>query len=358
MEITISGVDRLANYVGATCPVCQKEFLSGDDVVVCPVCGTPHHRSCYKQEGHCAVESRHAEGYAWQDPRSKKDPPKTEQGHAGVACPSCGARNPDDSLFCQVCGVRLKAASQEHAQGGTSGYYTNSASYAYSEAFGGIPPTEEICGVSARDLAFYTGARSAYFLPRFKLISEGIGISFNFPAFLFGSLYFFYRKMYAVGAFLLLIKILVFLPTLLIMPELAAFYAEHFQEILMGSNAYLSFQPEAHAWVLKILPVLRYVPFLLSLVFSLFANRLYLDFIVKRLHTIKSACDRMSTRGDSAGKERVYLEWISHEGRPSMLLPMVICFLFISVYFFLSYYYFAPYMDTIRQALFDVLANS
>ena len=34
-------------YTGETCPVCNKVFQEDDDIVVCPDCGTPHHRKCY-----------------------------------------------------------------------------------------------------------------------------------------------------------------------------------------------------------------------------------------------------------------------------------------------------------------------
>lgn len=32
------------------CPVCDKQFKKGDDVVVCPECGAPHHRECYEKK--------------------------------------------------------------------------------------------------------------------------------------------------------------------------------------------------------------------------------------------------------------------------------------------------------------------
>ena len=35
------------------CPVCEKKFENGDDIVVCPECGTPHHRECYDSLGRC-----------------------------------------------------------------------------------------------------------------------------------------------------------------------------------------------------------------------------------------------------------------------------------------------------------------
>ena len=54
------------DYVGCVCSVCNKPFAAGDDIVVCPECGTPYHRACYQAAGGCVHEAQHAEGYAWQ----------------------------------------------------------------------------------------------------------------------------------------------------------------------------------------------------------------------------------------------------------------------------------------------------
>ena len=40
-------------YSQEKCPVCENEFTNDDDIVVCPLCGTPHHRECYKKNGEC-----------------------------------------------------------------------------------------------------------------------------------------------------------------------------------------------------------------------------------------------------------------------------------------------------------------
>lgn len=39
----------MPSYKNEKCPVCNQEFKDGDDIVTCPVCGTPHHRECYKK---------------------------------------------------------------------------------------------------------------------------------------------------------------------------------------------------------------------------------------------------------------------------------------------------------------------
>ena len=51
----------------AFCPVCNRKFEEGDDVVYCPECGTPHHRDCYKAVGHCVNRGLHASGYSYYD---------------------------------------------------------------------------------------------------------------------------------------------------------------------------------------------------------------------------------------------------------------------------------------------------
>lgn len=47
---------KYANY---KCPVCKNQFTEEDDIVVCPECGTPHHRECYVQNGNCANADKH-----------------------------------------------------------------------------------------------------------------------------------------------------------------------------------------------------------------------------------------------------------------------------------------------------------
>lgn len=46
-------------YTNYKCPVCSNQFTEENDVVVCPECGTPHHRECYIQNGACANSDKH-----------------------------------------------------------------------------------------------------------------------------------------------------------------------------------------------------------------------------------------------------------------------------------------------------------
>lgn len=53
-------------YENQKCPVCGVAFKSGDDIVTCPECGTPHHRQCYEKIGKCANASLHSTGFVYK----------------------------------------------------------------------------------------------------------------------------------------------------------------------------------------------------------------------------------------------------------------------------------------------------
>ena len=49
----------MPDFTQYACPVCGQKFHASDDVVVCPQCGAPHHRTCWKEEGRCHFQSAH-----------------------------------------------------------------------------------------------------------------------------------------------------------------------------------------------------------------------------------------------------------------------------------------------------------
>ncbi|MCL2633036.1 MAG: hypothetical protein FWD34_00820 [Oscillospiraceae bacterium] len=56
----------MLKFIGEQCPVCDERFVEKSDVVVCPDCGTPHHRSCYAETNKCAMLSRHESDYEFK----------------------------------------------------------------------------------------------------------------------------------------------------------------------------------------------------------------------------------------------------------------------------------------------------
>ncbi len=313
------GVDFLANYTGANCPVCGKRFTENDDIVVCPICGAPHHRACYQQLGHCALEELHIKGHAWSaGPQPSQDTSNgaytygsSQQDAHGTTCPACGAHNPAGGLFCQICGAPLRSRSGPFEQKTSWGYGDPraAASSAYASAFGGVSPEEEIEGVSARDIAMFIGSNSRYFLPRFKQYTFGKGFFPSLPAFFFGSFYFFYRKMYLVGSCLLGLFLLSQLPTLFALPEYMAYILENMDLILKGINP-APFVPSTHLWVYAVMPYIRMVSFAIALTISFFANRLYMSYVLRRVRRLKT----VFTRPDGQVDDMQYTAALTRKG--------------------------------------------
>ena len=72
------------NYTGYECKSCGKKFTDDDDIVVCPECGTPYHRDCYKKEGRCINDELHSKHMSW-----KAEVEEKEQAE-GLKCSVCG----------------------------------------------------------------------------------------------------------------------------------------------------------------------------------------------------------------------------------------------------------------------------
>ena len=112
----------MADYKGAKCISCGQVFKDGDDIVVCPECGTPYHRECYEKEGKCINTELHANGGSWHSDVKAADG-YVHTGDGKVICPVCGGENDERAPFCTRCGHPLGIASQvkdeEYSRPGT-----------------------------------------------------------------------------------------------------------------------------------------------------------------------------------------------------------------------------------------------
>lgn len=197
----------MPNYTGNSCPACGKVFGEGDDIVVCPVCGSPHHRQCYKAMGHCGNEELHAQGVKWEaDPSLIQE----ELPQDGFACRQCGATNPQGNIFCQACGHRMGAEPTpgDNRQQGTSPFT------GFMQMQNNLDYTQTLAeGVTVKEACDYVGPNSLSFMMKFKMLQGRGAVSFNWGAFIFGFSYCFYRKMYKLGAVLLGLFVLSSIPT-------------------------------------------------------------------------------------------------------------------------------------------------
>lgn len=224
----------MLDYKGEKCLCCGIEFKDGDDIVVCPECGTPYHRECYLKEGACINTSLHEEGRSWS--------PKGESEQEEVRCQRCGGLNKSDFEYCSHCGFPLKQEEterpfNEQRSGGYQNYgggYQNSGGRFYGPGGGfgptpfgagmfgqnmdpfdyfcrsyGVDPSEQVDGIGIKEYYKYVRGNAMYFIMKFLRFSkEGIKRSINFPALLFPHIYFFFRKMYAQAITYLTISII------------------------------------------------------------------------------------------------------------------------------------------------------
>ena len=300
----------MANYIGTKCISCGEIFREGEDVVVCPECGTPYHRVCYEKEGQCINTELHEKGESWQ-PHYDSDTGSANTENKPVRCVRCGETNPPDGLFCKKCGMPLTVNSGEarpfntpHENSHNSGFQGNQNN-AGRGFYQGMPPfgagqqmtfdqDSDIDGVKLGDYAKYVGKNPVVMLSNFIRFGKfGGKSSLNLGALLFPQFYFFYRKMPLIGALFMFLTILTGIPNLL--------YS--FQSGFMGIDvisAGMNLNSDAFGTILNLAYVLsmavRVVP-------AMFANYWYYKTARRDILSIRSV---YSESGDeSSVKERI-----------------------------------------------------
>ena len=246
-------------FQNAVCPVCNKPLNEQDDIVVCPECGAPYHRACYKEAGRCVFEDKHAAGFSYlPEPAVNTEPERF------VLCPRCGKSNPAGSPACGNCGTRLPqenndTAPEAPAEPPAPAYRRSKEDVTpdtgkFRPLNGGqfrfgfsdedddefdeneddvvrrqldaaqIKPDEKLDGFTLREWLSYLGPSAPVYLFHFKQMDRSRhGRSFSVSAALFAPIYFVYRKMWGWGALALLGKIIYFLPTVLLLLQSAGF---------------------------------------------------------------------------------------------------------------------------------------
>lgn len=167
------------------CPVCNSNFTENDDVVVCPDCGTPHHRECYKKTGKCFNENMHgSDGFSVENlknPEIKKEPrifiPEKEEDSENKQ------QNPfkfNDNKLLEI--LKASPAQSHLIEGKHSNLY---------------------------EIAI--GKNQGYYIPRFMMMSDARkGFFPNFIAFIAPLSWSLYRKMYKFAAIIFAAYIVLF----------------------------------------------------------------------------------------------------------------------------------------------------
>lgn len=282
----------MADYNSINCPICDKRFTAEDDIVVCPVCGAPHHRDCWKEHGKCQFEELHEEGFVWKRPRmefSQKSEEDASSSDRPVACIRCGTVNEAGRLFCKNCGVML--SDNSHRENVFENNTPRPIIIDFNDPLGGVKPDENFDGVSAKNLAEFIGRGSNYFIRIFKLFKDRSSkIFFNAFAFVFTGCWFISKKMYGLGFSLVAVMFgLKCSQIFFIQKYLAPVY-----DVIKDMT-----QQESYAYMLTLSPfelIKMMLPYafiaaswVIMLLCGLFANLLYKKYCIKSIKSVKNS---------------------------------------------------------------------
>lgn len=317
----------MSRFFGKLCPVCRSPFGENDDVVVCPDCGTPHHRACYIRLGKCAVSQHHESGFVWNGRLPDEQPEPQQQ-----------PQQPTNGAFVPPYGTTQAASSSEntdpHHAEYPGGSPQNNAPYIGQETppfdplFGdrnGEPYTNPYVeaykqmqkmtsdetrgedGVSAKELSRFVGTAVFHYAQAFSSFRVGIPqyggsvkkvkTSFNIWAGILSPIQQIYRRMDALGILLLIIQALIAIPEIL----------------LFRYNTILA-QPTA-AMLQDLALISSIISIALMITLSLFGDYIYYKFCVRRIKKIRTEFDD--------GKAEGYYEALTERGAPSKLRAVI-----------------------------------
>ncbi len=186
------------DYTKDKCPVCGELFKEDDDIVVCPVCGAPHHRECYNKENHCHFEDKHEEGFDFSSLHKENlntietayDSETIKKMPNGDRVAEYCKKDPElDFLTKQIMKLSFPDTEDDVILGDAPAVY-------YREA---------------------AGKKAGYYLPRFFFIENDKErhLYFNFSAFFIPLTWCVYRKLYKAAALVLALYALLFSITLM-----------------------------------------------------------------------------------------------------------------------------------------------
>jgi len=207
-------------HEGLKCSVCHSYLFEDDDVVYCPECGAPHHRSCYTSIGHCALEDTHGTDMQYDLKKAREESQDTQQEKekntasfkenektANIRCFGCGNEYPSDMSRCPRC------STPNPEKTGFGGFGIGSFDF-----LGGVPADMDLGkGVTADEAKRFVVSNTHRYIPKFASMIAGTKASWNWFAFLFPPAWFMSRKMYKQG---ILSGILIIALTLLTLPFL------------------------------------------------------------------------------------------------------------------------------------------
>ncbi len=316
----------MMRYENLPCPVCGSHMHEDDDIVVCPDCATPQHRSCWMENGHCVNIEKHGTGFVWTPGANSRNPDFKAEGTK--TCHICGKDNEPDAEYCKECGALLlepekeaEPVEEKPAEPEISCPYcgeTINAKYAICPRCGaplhqaphnpynnpyasaaGVNEFEIIGGHTAGELSMYVRTNVSKYISKFKNLEGGKGFSFNWAAFIFGPLWFFFRKLYKEGIPLLIVSACIGLISSSVSDTMVNIFGPYSEQIEQGTLSYDVFTNLMNEFTRKSFwPMVATLGFLLLLhiICALIANKVYYNKILRDFETLGNEVSDINMR--------------------------------------------------------------
>ena len=195
----------MLRFQNKLCPACRSRFNEKADIVVCPICGTPHHRTCYLTNNKCSLEELHESGWTWNGMLPDEEPEKPT--HEELSAVISAAIDPPE-------------VDSHHAEY-PSGTPYEEEQRMFEDKLGDDNPFKELFdslgdkeigadGVSMHELVAYSATSAYHYGRAFKTFRGNVDgrkrkMFLNFCSGLFAPVFQFYRKMNVFGVFTLLL---------------------------------------------------------------------------------------------------------------------------------------------------------
>ncbi|MDE6035092.1 MAG: DUF2628 domain-containing protein [Ruminococcus sp.] len=240
-------------FTGEKCVLCGEVFTDSDNVVVCPECGTPHHRECYKKHGRCGNIYMHGTGQKWQTTR--KIP---EEKTADVVAP--------------------EDMEENNTSSGNEQYMSRTDYEIAMMREAGLNPYEDMGGVTLHEIMMFVRTNIIYYIPKFKKMKDfGSRTSFNLSCFLFPAFYFANRKMWLWSIIATVISVILNIPASIIIMAESGVFTENIMNVIYENQDFIQ----------NMETICSAGSCIMRTVMCLFANWIYFNFALKKIQYIK-----------------------------------------------------------------------
>lgn len=289
------------NTEGVSCVRCHAYLFPEDDIVYCPVCGAPHHRECYNQLGHCALEEFHGTDRQYDKVKAR------EEEQAAAEMPNTG-ENAKGLITCQMCHEKYDFALNACPKCGAPNIAKAGGSFVNFDFLGGVPADYDIGdGITADEAKRFVAANTPRYIPKFAVLNAKNKLSWNWLAFLFPCGWMLSRKMYkngVVAGLLTVISSLFYLPFMNAINNLGTTPGETQAQIMQSIYEHL---PKMGAAVIAALIAGFVLNIAVRILSALFGDYLYKQYAISSIKTIRAESEDMDYDYRKKGGVNIFL---------------------------------------------------